>query len=116
MLSKAIHPKRETMFSSSDPFFRSMRELFDTQAGMYQRSVHAAMDAGVSATEVNVDSIRTLLATATVATRQWQCAGGASNWLTPVPRDAWQFAFFGRPQLAAPPAATEPGTASRTQL
>lgn len=104
------------MFSSSDPFFRSMRELFDTQAAMYQRSVHAAMDAGVSATQVNVDSIRTLLATATVAIRQWQCAGGASNWLTPVPRDAWQFAIFGRPQLAAPPAGAASGTADGTAL
>ncbi|NHZ78063.1 hypothetical protein F2P44_01955 [Massilia sp. CCM 8695] len=102
------------MFSSSDLLFRSMRELFDTQAGMYQRSVHAAMDAGVSAAEVNVDSIRTLLATATVATRQWQCVGGASNWLTPVPRDAWQFAIFGRPLLAAPPAGAQPGTATGT--
>lgn len=91
-----------------------MRELFDAHAGMFERSVHAAMDAGVSATEVNVDSIRTLLASATVATRQWQFAGGASNWLTPVPRDAWQFAFFGRPQLAAPPQGAASGTATGT--
>jgi hypothetical protein len=100
------------MFSSSDPFFRPVRELFDAHAGMYQRSVQAAMDAAVSAVEVNVDSIRTLLASATVATRQWQYAGGASNWLTPVPREAWQFAFFGRPLLAAPPAGVAPGTAT----
>lgn len=102
------------MFSSSDPFFRSMRELFDAHAGMLERSVHAGMDACMSAAEVNVDSIRTLLATATVATRQWHCAGGASNWLTPVPRDAWQLAFFGRPQLAAPPAGAAPATATGT--
>jgi hypothetical protein len=93
-----------------------MRELFDAHAGMYQRSVHAAVDASVSATEVNVDSIRTLLASATVATRQWQGAGGASNWLTPVPRDAWQFAFFGRPLLAAPLAGAASGTATGTGL
>lgn len=100
------------MFSSSDPFFRSMRELFDAHAGMLERSVHDGMEACVSAAEVNVDSIRTLLASATVATRQWQYAGGASNWLTPVPRDAWQFAFFGRPLLAVPPAGVAPGTAT----
>ncbi|RSZ59268.1 hypothetical protein HF313_02390 [Massilia atriviolacea] len=89
-----------------------MRELFDAHAGMFERSVQAAMDAGVSAAQVNVDSIRTLLASATVATRQWQVAGGASNWLTPVPRDAWQFAIFGRPRLAAPPAGAAPETAA----
>ena len=42
------------------------------------------MDAGVAATELTIDSIKTLLATSTVATRQWYWAGDARNWLTPV--------------------------------
>ncbi len=96
------------MFSSSDHFARACRELYETQAGLYARSVHAAMDAGVSATERNIDSIKTLLATSTVATRQWCWAGGVGNWLAP------DLLSFSQSLQFAPPALPEPVRAAST--
>ena len=96
------------MFSSAEFIARAFRDLFETQAGFYARNVHAAMDAGVTATELNIDSIKTLLATSTVATRQWCWEGGVGNWLAPDLLSLSQSLQF------APPALPDPVRAAST--
>ncbi|GEM_PF-3125442 len=72
------------MFSHSGQFARAAGELLDSQAAFCARSVSAVMDAGVCAAESQVDALRTLFASATVATRQW-LGTVAADWLTLVP-------------------------------
>jgi hypothetical protein len=54
-------------------------DLMDVQLAFFTSMVHATMDAGVNATELNVDAMKSQLACSTVATRQWLCAGIAAG-------------------------------------
>ncbi|MES2325251.1 MAG: hypothetical protein V4633_23595 [Pseudomonadota bacterium] len=72
------------MFSSTEHITRATRDVFDTQAAFYTASVQAIMDAGMAATELHVDALKSLLASTTVATRQWFTGDSGYNWLTPV--------------------------------
>lgn len=74
------------MFSNYEHFLQATRNLFDAQVAFATNVVHAVLDAGVNAAELNVEAIKSLLATATVATRQWLVAGAVDDWLTPVPQ------------------------------
>jgi hypothetical protein len=73
------------MLITTEYFSRTARDLLDIQMACLDYTVHAMMDGGVSATERNVDAIKTLVATATVATRQWLVAGAAGGCSTPLP-------------------------------
>jgi len=66
------------------PALLLLRALCDTQAGYYARTVHALMEAGEAAMEQHREASRMLLATATVAIRQWSAAGGAYGWMNPA--------------------------------
>jgi hypothetical protein len=72
------------MFSTTEHMSRATRDLFDTQAAFYTVSVQAVMDAGMAATELNVDALKSLFASTIVATRQWSTGDGTYDWLTPV--------------------------------
>jgi hypothetical protein len=106
------------MFSNPETLSRATRDLFDAQMAFFTQLVQSATDLGVNATEHHVDAMKTLLATATVDTRQWLNGGSAGDWMTPVP----QFARQGRLTLAAPPAGAramgvpQPVTAARTSV
>lgn len=106
------------MFSNYEHFSRAARDLFDAQITFGTTVFHAVMDAGVNATELNVDAVKTLLATATVATRQLLSAGTTKDWLTPVALHG----NYGQLELAAlpvsvrPPAVPDAGMAARTSL
>lgn len=54
-------------------------DIMDVQLAFITSMVHTWMDAGENATEVNVDAMKSQLACATVATRQWMCAGIAAG-------------------------------------
>ncbi len=76
------------MFSTTEHISRATRDLFDTQAAFYTVSVQAIMDAGMAATELHADALKSLLASTTVATRQWFTGDSPYNWLTPVLQQA----------------------------
>jgi hypothetical protein len=83
-VSKLDHPKRIAMFSTSEQFLQAARDLFDAQVGLLTNVTDAILDAGVNAAELNADAVKTLMATTTVASRQWFNSTGASEWLAPV--------------------------------
>jgi hypothetical protein len=79
------------MFSTTEHISRATRDLFDTQAAFYTASVHATMDAGMAAAELNADALKSLLASTIVATRQWLTGDSPYNWLTPaLQQAAWR--------------------------
>ena len=67
-------------------------DLVADHTALFSRSVAALVDAGLgmanSLTESNVDTLRTIFASSTVAARQcatqWLGAGGTYDWLSPV--------------------------------
>jgi hypothetical protein len=67
------------MLSTSETFSRASRDLLDAQLACFANLVQALMDDGVNATQRNVDAIKTLLATATVASRQCFVVAAASD-------------------------------------
>ena len=69
------------MFPSQDNFARATGAILDTHTALYTDSMNAVLDAGLHAAERHAESMRTLFASATVATRQWL---GALDWMTPV--------------------------------
>lgn len=72
------------MFATQEHFSRATHELFDAQATFLTHVFNASMDAGLTAAEQHVESLKTLLASATVATRQWLTASNTGGWTTPV--------------------------------
>ena len=73
------------MFSSpapEAPAFAMLRDLFDTHTGFHARATQAWMAGAETAMEQQVDAMRTLFATVTVASRQCVLIGGA--WLNPL--------------------------------
>ena len=72
------------MFSSSEQLTRVTHELVIRQSALVSHSAASLVDAALRVAEPNVETIRTNLASSTVATRQWLGAGGAHDWLSPV--------------------------------
>ncbi|MES3025348.1 MAG: hypothetical protein V4857_27550 [Pseudomonadota bacterium] len=72
------------MFSTYEQLLQASRDLFDAQMALFTDSVNALMDAGVNAAELQAEAVKTLMATATVATRQWFITNKTNDWLTPV--------------------------------
>lgn len=72
------------MFATQEHFSRAAQDLFDAQAAFLTHVINASMDAGMTAAEQNVESLKTMLASATVATRQWLTASNTRGWTTPV--------------------------------
>lgn len=67
------------MFFSSERLARAGHELLEAQSAFVVSMIDAWTEVGVSATERNVETVKTLLATATVATRQWLTGGLADR-------------------------------------
>jgi hypothetical protein len=87
------------MFSTSEQFSRAARDLFDTELAALTNFIHATLDVGVHAVELNVDTVKSALASGTVLTRQWWIGGCGKDWLTPVPSTA----HIGQLELTALP-------------
>ncbi len=92
------------MFSSSEQFSQVARNLFEAQVAAMQAFTHAALDAGVNALELNIDTIKSALAAVTINTRQWMSAGSADQWLFPhaSPFHPGQLALALRVSAASP--------------
>ena len=90
------------MFAATDHVSPASLEMFETQMALMTQFVHAVMDVAVCASEQQVDAMRALFASATVASRQWLTAGGAADWSAAVPQHVQQV-LLGRLPLAAPP-------------
>ncbi|MES2149647.1 MAG: hypothetical protein V4508_07615 [Pseudomonadota bacterium] len=95
------------MFAHNEIVTRAIRELFDAQMAYLNHVTHAVMDVGVRTSEQQVDTMKTLLANATVATRQCLFTSNTHGWLTPAPQDR----ITGQLSLAAPPAGAPAATA-----
>ena len=67
------------MWPHPERFAHAAAGLLDAHTAFLTSMVHAWMDAGVNATELNVDAMKSQLACSTVATRQWMCAGIAAG-------------------------------------
>lgn len=74
------------MFATHEHFSRATLDLFNAQAAFLTHVFNASMDAGLTAAEHNVDALKTMFATATVATRQWLTASNNGCWTTPAPQ------------------------------
>ena len=91
------------MISHSEQFARVSHAFVSNQIALYTHSVEALVDAGAEAAGSNVDTLRTILARSTVATRQWLGAGGAYDWLSLVPHQS----HLGWASLPALPASAQ---------
>jgi hypothetical protein len=67
------------MFSIFEPVLRVVHDLGHAQANFFTHWTQATFDASVGAAEHHVDAVKALLATSTVAARQWQLACNASR-------------------------------------
>lgn len=77
----------EAIFSPTNQFAQATGAIIDTNTAFYTNSVNALFDAGMDAAQHQADAMRTYLASATVAMRQWLGAGaGAFDWADPVAR------------------------------
>ncbi|PWF44735.1 hypothetical protein C7C56_018940 [Massilia glaciei] len=90
--------------------------MFDAQVAFFTDSVHALVDAGVNAAELQAEAVKTLMATATVATRQWFMTSKTNDWLTPVAHlvNDGQLELAALPGNARAPAPPENKTAAGT--
>jgi hypothetical protein len=85
------------MFSTTEQISRATWALCEAQLSALMHYMHAAVEAGVNAAEVQADAVRTSLASGTVMSRHWFDVGQASAWLAP----ARQFERVGLCALAA---------------
>ncbi len=67
------------MWTYPEGFARAAQGMMDAQMEFFTSMVHAWMDTGLNAAELNVDAVKTQLANATVATRLWLGAGIAAG-------------------------------------
>jgi hypothetical protein len=73
----------DAIFSPLNQFANATGVRIDTWDAFYTNSVHALFDAGMHAAEQGADTVRTIFASTTVATRQW-FSTGAFDWAVPV--------------------------------
>jgi hypothetical protein len=101
--------EKSPMFTATQFYARAARDLFDAQMACLANVVHAFMDGNVNATDRHVDTMNTVLATATVAARQWSVASTGTRWEQPASAGA-AACIIALPEPDAPDA----GTATRT--